>query len=136
MTAGSHAEYSARRRLAFREEYLHFRSFGLSHEKIAARMGIARASLLRQCERYDIYVPEDDERALLWRLDRLIDSGRPFTSTELTGSEGALVGGVMRRLERQGRICQIGWAEHALDNGARQRMWQATAAASSRAVAS
>lgn len=67
----------------FIEEYRHFRGFGLSDEQVAFRLGLSREYLLRRARRLGVWRPDPYERQASAVLDRLIDSGEPFTAEAL-----------------------------------------------------
>ena len=115
------------KRQAFREDYADMRSWGMTHDQIAHRMGIQRQSLLRRCGRAGIFIPESNEAELLALLDRCIESGQPFEASRLHAYDRALVGAVLRRALRQGRIQSVGTrATHA--GGRRTHIWCAVEA--------
>jgi hypothetical protein len=70
---------------AFIEDYRFLRALGESHERIAERMGIQQESLMQRLSRLGVYVPDAEELRTLAVLDRLIDSGEPFTVDHLPG---------------------------------------------------
>ncbi|MFI7168486.1 hypothetical protein [Rhodococcoides fascians] len=117
----------AAKRQAFRENYAEMRSWGMTHEQIAHRMGIQRQSLLRRCARAGVFVPESDEAALLAVLDQYIESGQPFEGSRFQAYDRALVGAVLNRALRQGRIQSVGIrTKHA--GGRRTHIWCAVEA--------
>lgn len=100
--------WAAARRANFREDYTEMRTWGMSHDAIAARMGIQRDSLLRRCFRVGIYIPEDHERDAYMRLDELIDSGTPFIAGDLPPVGTRTRSHLLRRAKYSGRITAIG----------------------------
>lgn len=101
--------YSLRVRQEFREDYSDMRSWGLTHDQIAARLGIQRGSLMRRCARHDIYIPEPHERVVFESLDRLIDSGQPFTTGQLPVAAAHLKVAALRHAQGAGRIECLGF---------------------------
>ncbi|WP_155290227.1 hypothetical protein [Rhodococcoides fascians] len=123
----TNADAFAAKRQAFRENYAEMRSWGMTHEQIAHRMGIQRQSLLRRCARAGVFVPEGDEAALLAVLDQCIESGQPFEGSRFQAYDRALVGAVLNRALRQGRIQSVGIrTKHA--GGRRTHIWCAVEA--------
>lgn len=122
------AEASRRAREAFREDYTDLRSWGLDHAQIAERFGIDRASLIRRCDRNGIYIPEEHERNVFTRLDKLIESGVAFTSEALPRAERSAGASALKRAAAAGRIHAIGWMPLNDNKGHRRRLWQSTAA--------
>lgn len=123
------AEIGRRRREAFREDYTDMRSWGLDHSQIAERFGVTRESLIRRCDRNRIYIPEEHERAVLARLEELIESGTVFTCEALPRAERSAAVGALRRAFADGRIQAIGWSTLKDMKGHRIRLWQATSSA-------
>ncbi|WP_155290394.1 hypothetical protein [Rhodococcoides fascians] len=97
-----------RNRVAFREDYTDWRTWGWTHTRIAAHLGIQRESLLRRCVRYGIYLPETEEQVARERLDHLIASGRPFTVDDMPRVAPSIRGGVIRHAHCAGLIEQVG----------------------------
>lgn len=126
--APQYQSYSARTRQEFREDYSDMRSWGMTHEQIAVKLGIKRLSLLRRCSRHDIYIPEAHERATYARLDELIESGVPFTVQDLPIAAPGVNGGALRHATGTGRIHCLGF-EPGPHGGvtSRPRIWQSTA---------
>lgn len=69
--------------LCFTDDYNHFRDFGYSHTRIAERMGYDYNSFMKRVHRLGIYRGSVYESQARKVLDRLIDSGAPFTGEAL-----------------------------------------------------
>ena len=73
-----------RNRQIFLEEYAFFRSFGWDDEQIAKKLGTSRDSLLVRLARLGVKSYQDEGlRVLSAAMDRLIASGRPFSTVDL-----------------------------------------------------
>lgn len=81
--------------LCFTDDYNHLRDFGLSHDRIAERMGMSTDLLISRASKLGIYRPSRYERQASAVLDRLIDSGEEFTSEMLPCTYDARLGGVL-----------------------------------------
>lgn len=91
-------------------EYNHFRSFGYSNHEIGVRLGYFNpAHMVSRLRRLGV----DTDSAYVARarkvVDRLIDSGEPFTVEMLpTLAEPTLGGSLLSAAVRDGRVVEVG----------------------------
>ncbi|WP_037182529.1 hypothetical protein [Rhodococcoides fascians] len=98
-----------RRRAEYIERYAELRASGFTHQQIATDYGVQLTSLMQALHRNGLYVPEAHERETYFRRDRLIASGRPFTTYDLPESGDAWVRrGAVDRAVSAGRLRAVG----------------------------
>ena len=99
----------------FVEEYRHFASFGFTVDQIADRLGMSREYVLRRARKLGVYRPGPYERQAAVVLDRLIESGEPFTAEALPclwGDE-SLPRALLKMAES--RVVRVGTRKSAMD---------------------
>lgn len=93
------------------DEYQHLRSYGLDNHDIAARLGTTWEAFTLRLRRANIDL---DTRTATARhqhavLDRLIESGRPFTADALPcGDDSSSAQAIVATAHRMGRIVKVG----------------------------
>lgn len=92
------------------QEYRHLAAYGLSHEKIAQRLGRAADRLTVIVRGAGIQVARDPIDATSERiLDELIASGRQFIASQIPdGKTDQTVTGMVRNAHEKGRIRAVG----------------------------
>lgn len=116
---------------AFRADYEHFRAFGMSEEQIAARLGFRPHSLRSKVAKMGLAAPVQpfEERMIAIALDKLIASGRKFSTEDLPESESRYgARDAIRKAADEGRIVKYGTGRSPYHNG-KVLFWQAAEAA-------
>lgn len=110
----------------FIADYTSMRAAGMKHKAIAATMGVSIDTLNIRLERNNCRIPEDDERVVVERMDRLIATGRAFTMNDLPfDADRSHITRAFNAAERQGRIVRAGTANGLTRNGSVVR-WMPT----------
>ncbi|MFD6155099.1 hypothetical protein ACFWF7_16545 [Nocardia sp. NPDC060256] len=74
----------------FVAEYRFLREANMTHEAIAARLGLTVATLRTRILRYDCLVLSKAEQRIADRLDEFIAAGEPFTLEQLHTLDGGI----------------------------------------------
>ena len=112
-TAAAEVTCTATTRDLFLEDYAWLRSFGMSEERIAARLGLSRAALGKRLERAGVEGGVDAQVA--GHLSGLIAGGGAVTAQDFPlAAEPAAVAAQIASAERGGRIVRVGSRRNVL----------------------
>lgn len=114
---------------AFRADYEHFRSYGMTEEQIALRLGYTPHGLRDKTNKLGIppaMGPED--RMFYATLERLISRGKPFSTDDLPVTEAKWAArDAIRKVASEGRIVPVGSGRSPF-HGGKISYWQAAPA--------
>lgn len=111
----------------FLHEYNHFRTWSSDPEWIAAKLGMTVSAVERRLERYEVFIPTQEDREAQAALNALIEAGDRFTADQLPASaSSSATSKAIQRAARKRLIVAVGSRPHPMHGSHPLTIWQST----------